>query len=457
MFLAVVSIFLRFYHLENRGFYLPDEGVFAIQASSHAALPSILYHHFLDGVPLSELRERYLPFGYNQETNGRPAYIYLLMFTFFINNSDYSAFVLNAFLSIITIGCLYFMAKKMFGEKTAMISSLLLSLSPYYLNYSRANLAQLAASLFLLLGVYLYRTSEKKLWSGIIFGVSIGTHYLMIFPIGFFLAWHLFYGEKRIRRVLLGTLIPLATFEFLSLAKIFFTYKAGTYQYYDYFSEFLLYYKGGFDVINNVPWHLYLRLFMETDGVFVLILFICGVFLMWKQKQTRDIIIMTLASLFIFSLSKTKVSRTLVPFIPLMYLFAAYTLSKCRKEIIIMAVGVIAFTHIDGWIAIMNMTNPYKEAIPYIDCGINSSIIAYYSSAKREDCSGPGMIPYDFTYWETHSYQEGQLNFRSTWSRLKINLADRDRWANRFDPPDFPIISLFHGGLPPESFQNKLK
>ena len=103
--------------------------------------------------------------------------------------------IFNALIGSITVGLIWFVAKKWFGNSAAIISSLLYALSPVAIIYSRSSWNPNPMPLFALLTIYgISEVWQKKKfswlsWIGVTFAFALQMHYLglLLIPvIGFF-------------------------------------------------------------------------------------------------------------------------------------------------------------------------------------------------------------------------------------------------------------------------------
>ncbi len=118
------------------------------------------------------------------ENNGREGlYLWLVAGSFkLFGPSIWSLRLVGAILGILTVLALYLLAKELFNEKIALISSFFLSVSFWHTNFSRIAFRGILVPLILCLSFYfLLRGFRKKsslsfIWSGIFFGLGLYTY-----------------------------------------------------------------------------------------------------------------------------------------------------------------------------------------------------------------------------------------------------------------------------------------
>lgn len=124
------------------------------------------------------------PFNLLYETGiyNTPVYYYLLAFFLKFYNSVFTLGVVNIFFQIGTVLLIYFIAKKMFDEKVALLSILLFSFNPEILAQSdyiwQPHLSQFFAYLALFLSVLFYKNNRYifLIYGGLILALSFALH-----------------------------------------------------------------------------------------------------------------------------------------------------------------------------------------------------------------------------------------------------------------------------------------
>jgi len=236
-FLLGVNAFLRFYRLAQQGLWHTDE---------------VDYYFVCRDILRSFTEALSSPYGIPGKVGGLYATLELLTqyppkFGFYLIQSiawavfprpETTLFV-NAFSSIATILVIFFIRRKFFNLRVAVIASTLFSFSLLYLRYSRNGFSMALTYLFLSLAVYQYlnflHTLRRKYLgiSGVILGCAFLIHPQVIFFVAVMLAaesvnFIYFYREKReefLRRCLI--FIVYFLIPFLTLSLIIFIGRAG--------------------------------------------------------------------------------------------------------------------------------------------------------------------------------------------------------------------------------------
>ncbi len=173
--ILLVGIFLRFYRIEETFIFSGEVGhnLLAIKDAYQSRIIPLI------GPPTSH---SWLYFG--------PLYYWIygpILVLSSFNPLSHAYF--GAFISTLTIIANYFVIKKIFNQRIALISSFLLSVSPLYLSFSRGGRFFSIVALLIYPLIYLLfhidRNTRKKLfWLGVILGCMFSFHFtpLMLVP-----------------------------------------------------------------------------------------------------------------------------------------------------------------------------------------------------------------------------------------------------------------------------------
>jgi hypothetical protein len=86
--------------------------------------------------------------------------------------------VLNALCGTLSVLVLFLLSRRAFGRNTALLAALILAVSPYHLLYCRGALAESSATLFILIGVWLWITGRSgrraRVWVYLLSGTALG-------------------------------------------------------------------------------------------------------------------------------------------------------------------------------------------------------------------------------------------------------------------------------------------
>lgn len=211
-FLAVLALaaFFRLYKIDQYMIFLGDEG-----RDAQVIKAMIDIHHFpLIGPPTS-VGNIYLG----------PLYYYMMLPPMaFFGLSPIGASVMVALIGVATVALIYYLGKKWFNRKSALIASFLYAISPVTIAYSNFSWNPNPTPFFALLGIMgLFRVNKTGnfLWfimTGIFFAAALQMHYLatMLVPIGVVLwvheVWYRHMNKSPIKNLFLGTILGILAF-----------------------------------------------------------------------------------------------------------------------------------------------------------------------------------------------------------------------------------------------------
>lgn len=213
----ILGIFLRFYKLEGFTTFLGDQGRDAIILKR-----IITFEHFpAIGAPTS-IGQVYLG----------PFYYYFIAPWLLLSRFHPIGPVIGvAIFSSAYLLINYFIVKELIDEKTALISTIFLSLSSVLIELSRFSWNPNLLPLFILLTVYfLIKSVKTNRWyffalTGAFLSFSIQLHYLalFIFPaVGILYIDYIIKNIKRLKRILINLMLLISNFMFFSSPLIIF-------------------------------------------------------------------------------------------------------------------------------------------------------------------------------------------------------------------------------------------
>lgn len=216
----------------------------------------------------------------------------------------------------------YLIGKKIFDEKTALISSFFLAISPTYFFYNGVMLTETISTAFSLAAIYLL-IKQKHLASGLLFGIAFMTRFLQIFAfIGIILA--LIYPKRNIKTLqkiffgLIIAVIPYLIFNLVLYGNAFFPF----------FDQILLTNNSGWQNHHTASYY-FTELFREN---YLYLMFIVGITLTFKKSNSRLVLFPFMTLFLFFNIIKQKEMRFLIMLLPYMYLLMAYPISNFMKS-----------------------------------------------------------------------------------------------------------------------------
>ena len=229
--------------------------------------------------------------------------------------------ILAARLIEIIFGCLaifmtYLIGKELFDEKTALLSSFFLAISPTFLFFNGIMLTEIVSAFFSLFAVYLL-LKNKHLLSGIFFGIAFMARFLQFF-VFIAVVFALICSKKdskAFQGIFLGFLLAISPY--LILNHILYNNA-----FFPFIQQVFLAANSGW--LNHHPISYYfVGLFKEN---FLYLFFIAGIALAYKKQKSRFIVFPLIILFLFFNLIKQKEMRFLIILLPYMYLLASHAL-----------------------------------------------------------------------------------------------------------------------------------
>ncbi|PZS06313.1 MAG: hypothetical protein DLM70_05245, partial [Chloroflexi bacterium] len=306
LFTGIVSLaaVLRFDGLSQRGLLYWDEGKFTLEGLRFLSILQALPH--LHTAALA---------GKTVGT-AKPGHALLIGLSYgLLGVHDYVPLLLNSATSLVQLGVLFLLARRLFGVRVALMASAFLAVSGYDIIYARSALSESDANLFFLLGVLIWwitaeqsRTESlvRPRWlfalfcSGTALGMALSVNYRLGVYIVTLLAVDLIISLRRqhVRRTpalkvawIAGLALIPVTWELLGL----FALRRGivlfrsevTYRPTSYFAEALYQLHGGKQTVlhfNPLP---YLQWYTIRQGWPLALLFLVGLAFAAAERSMR--------------------------------------------------------------------------------------------------------------------------------------------------------------------------
>ena len=132
-------------------------------------------------------------------------YIILKIWYYIFGNSIMAGRLLSVAISVIFLFTLYYITKRLYGEKIGIITLVLASVATTYIIYSIEIRMYMLVCLLILLTYYFFVTQRYRLFT-IFFVLSIYTHYYSAF-FGLFVAYKFFFDKDNQKAILKSTII----------------------------------------------------------------------------------------------------------------------------------------------------------------------------------------------------------------------------------------------------------
>lgn len=263
--------------------------------------------------------------------------IWQLALGFFSKFGIMAGKILDVVFGSLAIFLTYLIGKEIFNEKTALLSSFFLAISPTFFFFNGIMLTEIVSTFFSLLAICLL-LKNKHFLSGIFFGIAFMTRFLqMLAFIAVILA--LIYDKKfKFKKIFLGFAIVILPY--LIINQILYNNAL-----FPFFQQVFLTANSGW--LNHRPISYYfIELFKEN---FLYLFFMAGIVLAIKKKEGKLVIFPLVILLAFFNLIRQKETRFLIMLLPYMYLLVSYALSyfislkKIFKNVAIFLIVILFF------------------------------------------------------------------------------------------------------------------
>lgn len=235
----------------------------------------------------------------------------------------------------------FLIGRKLFDEKTALLGSLFLAVSPAFFFFDGIMLTEIVSAFFALSAVYLLM-SRKYYTAGLLFGIAFMTRFLQLLAFMAVVFIIITYDKKNIKNIIrlsAAFLIPVVLY--LALNQIL---------YHNALLPFLqqIYLSKNTGWLNFQPITYYFAELFKENVLYLLSFF--GIFLVVKEKNSSK---MHIAAIFLFffvffNLIKQKEMRFLIVLLPYMYLLLSSSIvylfgkfeNRLHKALLITAISL---------------------------------------------------------------------------------------------------------------------
>ena len=183
--LLLVAVLLRFDALTQRGLIFWDEGKFTLEGLNlYVRLESLFGSH---------------PMVLTGKTIGtaKPTHALLIALSYAVLGvHDYAPLMLDATASVLQVGLLFLLARRLFGVRVALLATALLAVAGYDILYARSALSESDANLFFICGVLVWSltvvhraklevatvsaTLRTRVLAGFLLGLGFTTNYRLV-------------------------------------------------------------------------------------------------------------------------------------------------------------------------------------------------------------------------------------------------------------------------------------
>ena len=288
--------------------------------------------------------------------------------------------ILMLFFSVGYIYLSYLIAKELFSEKVAVLSSILIAFSPVFFFFSSFAMSGIIATFFVLAGFYFF-IKKNYFLSGLFFSLGFMTRFLMLFAlVGVLIVFLFKFKIKDIARFCSGFLIFFAPY------LIFNYFLYGSFIYPFVLQGFMTSVTGF--VFHKAWWHYFFWLFKENFLVYlsvIAIFVICwksliqslsflypsGIsehaqkskrFLTFKKRKTEELALISIPLVFLvfYTIIQHKEERFMLTFLPFLYVltsFSVFYLISRTKKFRNYLIGLVILIILVNWSVQFKMDN----------------------------------------------------------------------------------------------------
>lgn len=401
--ILILAVALRIWKIGQKGFFQYDEAYYLLEAKIFPASIQWITTNWPD---LKVGRNNFSDLkNYVKETGclfplgtAKPVYLLILsvwttIIGLIFGVQDYTSFLLSALLGTAGLLLVFLISRKVWDEKTALFSAILVFLSVNNLFYSRSGFPQSTAVFFLLLSIYSV-FKERYFLSGVLLACALGAHYCMLFNVFVFSVWMLIFHRNKIVIFLTGLILPLLMVEgFYRLGKMMLLPWLDDVTFFTYFQHILR----QFSMVSPLQSGSFLSSFLEHDWMtvfriiwtegpflfFISLLFFVLPFLRWEKNSNQEWFVWLngWGVLLVWILNSGQViSRAIFPAwtIALLGSGVVVSLIKPRSLRILFLLAATVFSVVRFY-KIVNIKCGYRDAVQWMKNHGQNQVIDIYT------------------------------------------------------------------------------
>jgi len=395
LILLSISVFYRFYNLQERGLFEWDEGYYTQLVTSYRAGFDYLLKSNILHQDIGSFSQYLLKNGGTFKSVFKDGFTYSSFLTSFFFGINHNIILnINALIGALSVLLIYIALKGIVGRLYALIIALGLAISPYHIAFSRGGHSVIFASFYLLfcLSFYVKSIEDKKnkslFLSAIFLGLSFSCHYTIGAVV---VAFFLLEGYKAILKKSLkkvcalfsGFVLPLLFIEAISrVIKYFIQFKLNNLPTL-YSSEFVTYFERALQqfreaqagpAVKGMNWLYYPNNIISNEGAIIFLLLVFSLYtLCWyrRNKPGLHLAVLFIISFLIITIVTIKADRVLLPYIVFIYLVIGYGLNSIIKgkrmliSILLILIIINAYRSIDFF----NYRSNFDQAVFYMQEG----------------------------------------------------------------------------------------
>jgi len=257
--------------------------------------------------------------------------------------------LLDVFFSLVTVGLLFWIGKKVYGWRVGLLAALFLTVSILHVKESHYVKPDVLSGLVaLLLFEVSYRIVKRGaftdyIWAGLLFGLALGVKFTLLLALPMILLAHVLRRKGRGKNIFLS-LFNRHLFVFFALAVVMF-FLVAPYVFIDFrfflrdwvrFGNSLLLPRGD---PHSPLWYYLFSYLKEGLGLGVWLLTILGILVVGWRRRIEDVLLVSFPFVFLATVdfwSKEHAQRYVLPILPLFVLLSGiggdWIVSKWRGK-----------------------------------------------------------------------------------------------------------------------------
>jgi len=400
--ILVFSIFLRFYNLKNRGVLLWDEGVRLNNVLFLNDMINFLKRNFRKIINREvDLKEAVEKFRGTHVLGHTLSVFFNWLFGKIMKKFVIGALYSHAFFGILSIFGVFFLTKLVFGIKTALLATFIISISGYHLMYSRSIYPGTIFETFYIGATYFYILSLKSsedlsmfylTFCGILVGLTFLIYSRHFYIPLFFLFYELIVFLTEMSFVTVSRVVVLVTSMLLPqllVESVYIILKEFGYPHPTYFRQ--LFYDSGNVSLPDLRFpflRMHLENFYYLDGFIIIFTLLGSIFMVRSYYFTKQIIYLIFLTqfwvpFFIWSSRSHKIGREAIISVRLtgwanspprlmssslysMAIISAIGLSVLPDKLLYFVIFLLIVSRIRVLKRIVKLRSGFKQAIEFI-------------------------------------------------------------------------------------------
>lgn len=395
--ILIAAALIRYYQAFNRGLSYWDEGLFIMGARFVRWRTGILFYELQNTIghhvaPALPGLYRGLPVFLQ-----KPAHVLLLtVWTLPGWNEVMAAVSYSIHWSLVSIGCTAFLGRRWFNASAGLFAALWLSFQPYHVHYSRLALHETDSMALFLLAMLSWSVMHEKggffrgVCTGALAALALGASYRYLPMIALGMGFEVFaavrknpaprYWLKRWLSLAVGITGILCLLN--ASYRILFSPDYLWSQPGSYLDVLKMKFFGGESSFDLEHPFFYLQMMYRFDGIWILTVSLAaaGFLLIVRRKLPGMLFLWILCPLLLFSITRTRVPRTISMTLPFWALAVGYLLSRLirerssarippavRRTLVVLVIAISAASAVPSLHRIWGLRSGYEDVIQWLN------------------------------------------------------------------------------------------